>query len=181
MLRSIGRILLVRDQPASPCADSCIIREVGAEEKEEEEEEESEGKSGWTSCYCFSVVRADGSLPLIRGEGDGRRYFRKFFNLACRRTLLLLFYRRTHEDSTSPLSFRSYFFLRCWKNVATTPSSRLRDFQTITFPYMIAFYFLFIYFLFFYRGILLAEHIINWWVNQIVRMHALTPVYNYRN
>lgn len=107
LLRSIGRILLVRDQPASPCADSCIIREVGAEEKEEEEEEESEGKSGWTSCYCFSVVRADGSLPLIRGEGDGRRYFRKFFNLACRRTLLLLFYRRTHEDSTSPLSFRS--------------------------------------------------------------------------
>lgn len=80
-----------------------------------------------------------------------------------------------------PLSFRSCFFPRCWKNVATTPSSRLRDFQTITFPYMIAFYFLFIYFLFFYRGILLAEHIINWWVNQIVRMHALTPVYNYRN
>lgn len=105
LLRSIGRILLVRDQPASPCADSCIIREVGAEEKEEEEEEESEGKSGWTSCYCFSVVRADGSLPLIRGEGDGRRYFRKFFNLACRRTLLLLFYRRTHEDSTWPNLF----------------------------------------------------------------------------
>lgn len=41
---------------------------------------------------------------------------------------------------------------------------------------------LFIYlFPFFYRGILLAERIINWWVNQIVRMHALTPVYNYRN
>lgn len=84
---------------------------------------------------------------------------------------------------TQPLLFLfdPVVFLRCWKNVATTPSSRLRDFQTITFPYMIAFYFLFIYFLFFYRGILLAEHIINWWVNQIVRMHALTPVYNYRN
>lgn len=174
MLRSIGRILLVRDQGASPCVDSCIILETGAREGRKRRRRRRKRRKKWMDLVLlFFCCESRRSRVDLSPRGDGRRYFRKFFNLACRRTLrdspppfFCLFYRRTHEDAVSLREIP-----RCWKNVHDTlalePFKPVYAISTITLGLpsrsSIAFlsYTIFLgatVFLFFlYRRILLAE------------------------
>lgn len=87
MLRSIGRILLVRDQGASPCVDSCIILETGAREGRKRRRRRKRRKKWMDLVLLFFCCESRRSRVDLSPRGDGRRYFRKFFNLACRRTL----------------------------------------------------------------------------------------------
>lgn len=179
MLRSIGRILLVRDQGASPCVDSCIILETGAREGRKRRRRRRKRRKKWMDLvllfFCCESRRSRVDLSP-RGFEEMAVDISESFSTSHvderLETLLLpffcLFYRRTHEDAVSLREIP-----RCWKNVHDTlalePFKPVYAISTITLGFpsrsSIAFHFLsytiflgatvFLFFL--YRRILLAE------------------------
>lgn len=167
MLRSIGRILLVRDQGASPCVDSCIILETGAREGRKRRRRKRRKK--WMDLvllfFCCESRRSRVEMAVDISESFSTSRVDERLE-----TLLLpffcLFYRRTHKDAVSLREIP-----RCWKNVHDTlalePFKPVYAISTITLGLpsrsSIAFlsYTIFLgatVFLFFlYRRILLAE------------------------